>query len=475
LARFETEARAVAALSHPNILALFDVGESGGVHYAVTELLQGQTLRVVLAEGPLPVRRALDIAGQMAEALAAAHENGIVHRDVKPENVFLGSDGHVKLLDFGLARYDGSRRDTGDTRSPTVTDLSRPGSVAGTVGYMSPEQAKGQPVDYRSDQFSLGIILYEMLTGKRPFREASAAETLTSIIREEPEPLATVAPGVPGPVCWIVERCLTKEPAGRFESTRDLAKDLATCRAHLSEAASRPGVDARHPHLPRIALAGLLLALAAAAAFAFLFDRERQRTRPATGRFEIRLPEGFFLEPDRSALALSPDGRLLVFSALTWKKPYEEQGDPQLYLRPLDALESSPIPGTEGGFQPVFSPDGSHIAFVVESEKGTFLRSVPVAGGAVQTVCQCDARFGAAWTSDGSLLFASRDGPLQKVPATGGTPEAATTLDLAAGEVSHRLPHLLPDGRTVTYTALRWRVQGGPDVEERQDLRRAPG
>ncbi len=465
-ARFGREARLLAALNHPNIAAIYSFEEIPGSsppcrHMLVMELLEGEPLRAVLVDGPLPVRRALDVADQIAEALAAAHENGIVHRDVKPENVFVGPDGRVKLIDFGLARNDGSHREAGDTRSPTVTNVSHAGNAAGTVAYMSPEQAKGEPVDHRSDQFSLGIVLYEMLTGLRPFRGGSKPETLTSIIREEPEPLEKVAPAVPAPVRWIVERCLAKEPAGRFESTRDLAKDLATCRVHLSDATSKPvGVEMRRPR-PRMALAGLIVALAAAAAFAFLFTRESQRMGPATGRFEIRLPEGYFLEPYRNALALSPDGRLLVFSAFTWKKPYEEPGDPQLFLRPLDALDSRPIPGTEGGFQPVFSPDGRHVAFVVEAEKGTLLKRVPAAGGAVQTICQCDARFGAAWTPDGSLLFASPVGPLQKVPATGGTPVPVTTLDVPAAEISHRLPHLLPDGRTVVYTALRWRENGG--------------
>ena len=283
--RFGREAKALAAVHHPNIAAVFSFEEVSGRYLLVQELLQGQTLRLALADGPLPVRRALDIAVQVADALAAAHENGIVHRDVKPENVFLCPDGRVKLLDFGLARHDPSHRERDDTRSPTATALSTPGSVAGTVAYMSPEQARGSPVDLRSDQFSLGVVLYEMLAGRRAFRGASAAETLTSIIREEPEPLSQVEPPVPAPVQWIVERCLAKDPAERFESTRDLARDLAALRAHLSHGTSRE-VERIVPSRPRRsfgrwapwALAAAALAVAVASTWVFA----RRHGAPAT-------------------------------------------------------------------------------------------------------------------------------------------------------------------------------------------------
>jgi serine/threonine protein kinase len=186
LARFESEARAVAALSHPNILALFDVGEASGVRYAVTELLEGETLRALLLRGPVPVRRALDVARPLADALAAAHAEGIVHRDLKPENVFLTRDGHVKLFDFGLARHFVAPLAPEETHSPTAPVLTDAGTVLGTVAYMSPEQARGLPADHRSDQFSLGVVLYEMLAGTRPFKGESGPEVLTAIIREEP-------------------------------------------------------------------------------------------------------------------------------------------------------------------------------------------------------------------------------------------------------------------------------------------------
>ncbi|MCG3193519.1 MAG: Serine/threonine-protein kinase PknD [Thermoanaerobaculia bacterium] len=244
LARFEAEAKAVAALSHPNILALYDIGSEAGTRYAVTELLEGQTLRAVIASGPLPPRRALDLVIPIATGLAAAHEKGIVHRDLKPENVFVTRDGHVKVLDFGLARRTPGRSSGSDTQTVTAHLLSEPGSVAGTVTYMSPEQARGQHVDHRSDQFSLGIVLYEMLTGTRPFGGATAADVMAAIIRDEPRRLEERAPGTPEPVSWLVTRLLSKEPEGRYESTRDLAKELTLCRTRLSEPGG-PGSGAR--------------------------------------------------------------------------------------------------------------------------------------------------------------------------------------------------------------------------------------
>jgi serine/threonine protein kinase/tetratricopeptide (TPR) repeat protein len=250
LARFRGEARVVAALSHPNILFLLDVGETGGVHYAVTELLEGENLRALVARGPVPAPRALAIAHEIAEALAAAHDKGIVHRDIKPENIFLTSHGHAKLLDFGIAREAPGIRSGEDTRTPTVSVYTQPGAIVGTVSYMSPEQASGRPVESGSDRFSLGVVLYEMLVGKRPFVRATVPETLTAIIREEPEPLETVAPGVPAPVRSIVERCLAKDPAHRYASTGELAGAIWTVLKHLGDMTLQPGVAPAPPTPP---------------------------------------------------------------------------------------------------------------------------------------------------------------------------------------------------------------------------------
>jgi serine/threonine protein kinase/Tfp pilus assembly protein PilF len=219
LARFEREAKAVAALSHPNILAIHDVGTAGGVHYAVTELLEGSTLREQLTPGPLPSRRSTEYALQIAHGLAAAHEKGIVHRDLKPENVFVTRGGHVKILDFGLAKAAPLVREANETASSTVGG-TEPGTVLGTVGYMSPEQVRGLPSDARSDIFSFGVVLHEMLSGQRPFHAESAVETLNAILTEEPPDLGAAAPAG---MSRIARRCLEKEPAHRFQSARDLA------------------------------------------------------------------------------------------------------------------------------------------------------------------------------------------------------------------------------------------------------------
>ncbi|HET9614413.1 MAG TPA: serine/threonine-protein kinase, partial [Candidatus Limnocylindrales bacterium] len=235
LARFEQEARAASALSHPNILVVYDVGSADGRAYIAMELVEGKSLRELLEAGAVPLRKGLDLAVQIADGLAKAHGAGIVHRDLKPENVMVSKDGFAKILDFGLAKLaEPARGDVSDL--PTAAPATTPGTVMGTVGYMSPEQASGNPVDYRSDQFSFGAIGYEMATGKKAFGRNTSAETLAAIIREEPDAISTINPKVPAPVRWIIERCLAKDPEERFASTKDLTRDLKSIRDHLSEA-----------------------------------------------------------------------------------------------------------------------------------------------------------------------------------------------------------------------------------------------
>ena len=241
LRRFEKEARSASALNHQNIVTIYDIGSESGVSFIAMELVDGVTLRELLASGPLPTKRLLQISPQIAEGLARAHEAGIVHRDLKPENVMVKKDGLVKILDFGLAKLasTGSGSDEA-SQLPTMTG-TQPGVVVGTVSYMSPEQASGQTVDFRSDQFSLGSMLYEMATGRRAFQRKTAIDTLSAILNDDPEPLATANPQAPAPLRWIAERCLAKEPRLRYASTEDLARDLASLRDHVSEVSSSSG------------------------------------------------------------------------------------------------------------------------------------------------------------------------------------------------------------------------------------------
>ncbi len=267
LKRFEKEAQSASALNHPNIVTIYDIGQSEAVSWIAMEKVEGRTLRETLFSGALPIKKVLPIAAQIADGLAKAHEAGIVHRDLKPENVMVAKDGLVKILDFGLAKLTttGSGSDQG-SHLPTETGTS-PGMVLGTVGYMSPEQAAGQTVDFRSDQFSFGSILYEMATGKRAFQKGTAVDTLSAILHEEPEPVGQVVPQAPVPLRWIVERCLDKDPANRYASTRDLARDLGTLRDRLSEASSPDASAAVAPsrglRLPAaVAALSLLVAIA---------------------------------------------------------------------------------------------------------------------------------------------------------------------------------------------------------------------
>jgi predicted ATPase len=246
LHRFEQEARSASALNHPNIVTIYELGRDGTSHYIAMELVKGKTLRELLVPGILPIRKAMEIAVQVAEGLAKAHEAGVTHRDLKPENLMVSAEGFAKILDFGLAKLESGKRARADL---CTTSLTSSGLVLGTVGYMSPEQVEGGRPDFRSDQFSFGLVLYEMVTGKRAFRRSTAAETLVAILREQPEPISSANPEVPPPLCWVVERCLAKEPDKRYFSTCDLARDLAAIRDRLFDL-QKPSPEARPSNLP---------------------------------------------------------------------------------------------------------------------------------------------------------------------------------------------------------------------------------
>jgi Tol biopolymer transport system component len=318
--RFEREARAASALNHPNIVTIFDAGWEGDVAYLAMELVDGTNLRHLLDGQPMPSRRLLPIAMQIADGLAAAHERGIVHRDLKPENVMVDRQGRAKILDFGLAKDISPA--IADEASPTLTleERTREGTILGTAGYMSPEQASGRSADFHTDQFSFGAILYEMASGARAFHGATAVETLSSVIRDEPPPLLERVPGTPAPLTWIVERCLAKEPGERYGSTRDLARDLATLREHVSRIGPAPGSPgAVPPRRPRGRLRGAAIAAALLAAIvAALFFGARRGGPPAPEFEQLTFRRGTVLNA-----RFAPGGDTIVYGAAWEGKPFE--------------------------------------------------------------------------------------------------------------------------------------------------------
>jgi Tol biopolymer transport system component len=319
LRRFEKEARSASSLNHPNIVTVYDIGNADSVAYIAMELVEGVTLRHMLLEGPLPMRKLLVLGAQVAEGLSKAHGAGIVHRDLKPENVMVTRDGLVKILDFGLAKLTPEGEWGEGTQAPTVSGATEPGIVVGTVAYMSPEQTLGKPLDFRSDQFSVGSMLYEMAAGKKAFARASGPETMAAIIREEPEPLSSAMPSTPVPLRWLVERCLAKEPQDRYASTQDLARDLATFRDRLSEATTSGQQVAAVMSRSRARIVSVLAALgilAIGAAAYFAGRRQSAAAPPSYHRLTYR--RGYI-----SGARFSPDGHTIVYSAAWDGKPLE--------------------------------------------------------------------------------------------------------------------------------------------------------
>jgi eukaryotic-like serine/threonine-protein kinase len=372
-ARFEQEAHAAAALNHPNILGIHDIGTDGGVFYMATELVNGETLAAVIERGPLPIRVLLDIAAQIADGMASAHAAGIVHRDLKPANVMIATDGRAKILDFGLAKQTTRPAVHGD--ETILVDQTEPGMIVGTVSYMSPEQARGKTADYRSDQFSFGLVLYEMTTGKRAFARDESVQTMAAIIAEEPPPIEVK---LPAPLRWVIDRCLAKEAAGRYESSRDLARELRNIRDHLSEvstevskpaAALPPAPGRRHRRWP-IAAA---FVLGAAVVFAVLL----LRSGPAMPDQSAYRFTPFSFEPGGQGSAVwSPDGKAIAYAAR------QRAADPyQIYLRYLDsptALQITHLP--QSAFPIAWSPDNRRIVLLMR-DKVPSLWSLAAVGG----------------------------------------------------------------------------------------------
>jgi eukaryotic-like serine/threonine-protein kinase len=462
LHRFEQEARAAAALNHPHILAVHDIGQHDGAPYIVSELLEGETLRERLNGGALPVRKAVEYAVQIAHGLAAAHGKGITHRDLKPENVFVTSDGRVKILDFGLAKL--TQPDTalaGASALPTTPPNTQAGIVLGTVGYMAPEQVRGLPTDHRSDIFAFGAIVYEMLSGQRAFRGETTADTMSAILMKEPPDLPAVERHIPPVLERIIDRCVEKSPAARFQSAVDLAFALDALSSG-SGATSAPMTAPARVSRERTAwvLFGVAVVIALALA-AGIYVRGAPAGDMNQFRFQVSVPP----MPNPLDIAVSPDGRQIAFAASA------SEGRTALFVRQSASLEVQQLTGTDGATQPFWSPDSRFIGFVA----GSTLKKVDVSGGLPQTICNLINFSGGTWNSEGTIVVASGS-TLYRVPASGGEPIAITVLSKAEQETGHLWPYFLPDGRHFLY--LAWSIQpsnraiyvGSLDTMERKRL-----
>jgi serine/threonine-protein kinase len=445
--RFEQEARAVSALQHPHVCVLHDVGVEDGVDFLVLERLEGTTLARRLLSGPLKRQEALRFGSQIADALDAAHRRGVVHRDLKPANVMV-TKGGVKLLDFGLARLRPER----EPGEETATEETEPRAVAGTLPYMSPEQLQGREVDARSDIWALGLVLHEMLTGRRAFEAETSPALAAAILDRDPPSLASLDPSVSPALDRVVRRCLAKDPDARWQSARDVADEIDWVREGggvTPPAAVRAGIGLRRALLllaGALLLGGVLGALVHRGIAPGVPAAPSNVTRSLLSLEPADSLGGFapsqWIGGVRTSLALSPDGRLLVFVGRKVDKR-------QLYLRRLEDPTATPLAGTEGAVEPFFSPDGAWVGFWADGR----LQKIAVRGGPPVSLCPLlEPPFGASWSEKGTIAFGiSGVRALWQVSSDGGAASPLTALP--PDESGHRLPCFLPGGDALVYTA----------------------
>ncbi len=444
VARFQREAKVLALLNHPNIAAIHGFEEVEGKHFLVMELVEGATMTDRLRDGVLPVEDALTMNRQIAEALEAAHERGIIHRDLKPGNVKITPDGTVKVLDFGLAKamLTDDRSASEIAQSPTITaDYTRPGVVLGTAAYMSPEQARGRPLDKRTDIWSFGIVLYECLSGQKPFEGETATDLVARILEREPD-WDALPETTPPNVRTLLQRCLQKD---RKKRLRDIGEAWVVLDGALAGDFSVAGLAPVRP-LPawRSALPWTLCAVLLAA-LGILWFWTRPAKQPVM-RFTLTIPESQALAAARWPMVdISPDGTRIVFVG-------RNESGRQLYLRHIQQLDATPLANTDDAFNPFFSPDGEWIAFAQKNK----LRRISVLGGPATTICDAADLRGGSWGVDGTIVFApNRNSGIWRVPEAGGEPVKLTDAGTGEGSrsPSHRWPQLLPDGKTALFTA----------------------
>ena len=442
--RLDREARAISSLSHPNICHLYDVGQQDGTSYLVMEYLGGETLADRLLRGPLPPEQVLRTGAEICEGLEKAHCSGVVHRDLKPSNIMLTKTG-AKLMDFGLAKPAAATVGLG-SHAASLATMSKPltveGTILGTFQYMSPEQLEGKEADVRSDIFSLGAVLYEMITGRRAFEGKTTASTIAAILAAEPEPISTIQPMSPLALERVVKACLEKDPDERMQTAHDVKLQLKWVAEGGSEVASPSAAGVKGVPRLRTLIIGLgALLLAAGIASLATWNLKPEPLRPVS-RTVIMLPPGRRLAGlDQPAVALSPDGTHLAYVGI-------QGGTQQIYLRTMDSLEARSIPGTEGATGPFFSPDGQWLGFFADQK----LKKASVSGGSALTLADAPFPLGASWDNLGMITFAPSVGsPLNQVPEAGGASQPLTRLE--KGEIAHRWPEFLPDGKAMLFSA----------------------
>ncbi|HVT02883.1 MAG TPA: protein kinase, partial [Thermoanaerobaculia bacterium] len=444
-ARFEREAKTISQLNHPNICSLYDIGHDSGTDFLVMELLEGETLAERLDKGALPLTEVLRYGAQIADALARAHRQGVMHRDLKPGNVML-SRSAAKLLDFGLAKtlvpvQPVSAPDDATQQKP----LTQEGTILGTFQYMAPEQLAGEEADARTDIFALGAVLYEMATGKRAFEGKTRTSLIAAIIASDPRPISEIQPLTPPAFEHVVQKCLSKDREDRWQSAHDVAEELTWISGAGSKAGAAAPIVARQRTRQRLQLASAALLLAAITGVAGFAIANAHRAKAETLRALVASPElDAAVEELETGFALSPDGKMLAYVGI-------RNGVALLFIRSLDRFDSRALAGTEGASFPFWSPDNSQVGFFAELK----LKRIVVAGGEPQTVSDAEEiPRGGTWNRDGVILFAPgpRSG-LLRVSAGGGPAVPATILE-SRNEASHRWPAFLPDGRHFLYYVM---------------------
>ena len=475
LARFEREARLLASLNHPNIAAIYGLEEANGRRFLVLEYVEGETLAERVARGPLPIDDAVDVGRQIAAALEAAHESGVIHRDLKPGNVKLTPGGDVKVLDFGLAKGGATSSVSSDpsiSASPTMSHVAATsaGVILGTAAYMSPEQARARAVDRRTDIWSFGCVLYECLTGRQAFTGETVSDLIAVILQGEPDWKALPA-GTPTRLRELLARCLTKDPKKRLRDIGEARLLLEGGDASQSSGvfASAPAAaPARASRLPMLLAAAFALTTAVLAAL--LLGRAPEAL--PVQRLSLDLPTMVAPPRETPLASLSPDGTMIASSAT------DSAGTPRLWLRSLDALQGRLVPTTEDCAYTAWSPDGHSIAFATQDR----VKKVDIRGGAPEVVCPIQSYGrGLSWGSRNTIVFCGGpQGPVYEVSADGGEPRVVTTL--GKGETAHRFPRFLPDGRHFLYAVLPGRrgqfeicVGSTDDAKTRQKLFEADG